>query len=197
MIVQEQVRQHGAGGGAAGAPAPARIDGTWRGAGPAGRSPVAGRAIVALVGGTLAIAAAYASAFGAGGAPAWAPWAMALGVPVALVAMLVLGAARDGHVPRRLLAPFGLVGVLLAGGFALALALPAGQGAAEPRWLGLPRRAAVIVYGIGLLPIVVLPVAYALTFDTQTLRPEDLERVLVEARRQQAARAARADGSGA
>jgi hypothetical protein len=44
-------------------------------------------------------------------------------------------------------------------------------------WLGLPARAAVVIYGIGLLPIVVLPVAYALTFDTQTLSADDVERV--------------------
>jgi len=41
----------------------------------------------------------------------------------------------------------------------------------------LPARAAVVIYGIGLLPIVVLPVAYALTFETQTLSAEDVERV--------------------
>ena len=58
-----------------------------------------------------------------------------------------------------------------------ALALPADLGAAEPLLLGLPRRAAIVVYGIGLLPVLVLPVAYALTFEAQTLRDEDLERV--------------------
>ena len=35
----------------------------------------------------------------------------------------------------------------------------------------------VVVYGVGLLPVFVLPVVYALTFDAQTLRAEDLERV--------------------
>jgi hypothetical protein len=34
-----------------------------------------------------------------------------------------------------------------------------------------------VVFGIGLLPVLVLPVAYALTFEAQTLRDEDLERV--------------------
>jgi hypothetical protein len=43
--------------------------------------------------------------------------------------------------------------------------------------LGLPRRAAIVLYGIGLLPLFVLPVAYALTFDEMTLSEEDLERV--------------------
>jgi hypothetical protein len=64
--------------------------------------------------------------------------------------------------------------------FALALALPEGPGGGtvgEPLLLGLPRRAAVVVYGVGLLPVFVLPIVYALTFDAQTLRAEDLERV--------------------
>jgi hypothetical protein len=34
-----------------------------------------------------------------------------------------------------------------------------------------------VIYGIGLFPIVVLPVAYALTFETQTLSADDIERV--------------------
>jgi hypothetical protein len=135
-----------------------------------------------LAAATVAIAAAYASACAPGGAPRWAAWAMAMGVPVALVAVMALGAARGGRVPRRLLAAFLLVGVMLAAGFALALALPADLGAAEPLWLGLPRRAAIVVYGVGLLPTLVLPLAYALTFDAQTLRAEDLERVREMAR---------------
>jgi hypothetical protein len=43
--------------------------------------------------------------------------------------------------------------------------------------MGLPARAAIVIYGIGLLPIVVLPIAYALTFDTQTLNQSDIDRV--------------------
>ena len=150
-------------------------------------SPVLRGALGGLLAATLAIAAAYGAALLPGDTPAWAAWAMALGVPLALVSTVVLGAARGGHVPRRLLVPFALVGLLLVAGFALALALPGSLGAAEPLLLGLPRRAAIVVYGIGLLPIVVLPIAYALTFDAQTLRPEDLERVRAAGR---AARAA-------
>jgi hypothetical protein len=53
--------------------------------------------------------------------------------------------------------------------------------------MGLPARAAIVIYGVGLLPIVVLPIAYALTFETQTLSAEDVERVRVLARANQAA----------
>ena len=139
-----------------------------------GLAPAAGGALLHR---TAANAVADAAAVADRGAPRWASWAMALGVPLDLVATMVLGAARRGRVPASTLAAFALVGVMLAGGFALALALPDDLGADEPLWLGLPRRAAVIVYGVGLLPVIVLPVVYALTFDAQTLRPEDQERV--------------------
>jgi hypothetical protein len=133
-------------------------------------------ALPALLLATLAIALSYAAAFAPGGAPAWAPWPMALGVPLALVATMVLGAARNGRVGRLAL-PFAFSALVLAGGFAAALALPANEGPGSALWLGLPLRAAVIIYGIGLLPIVVLPIAYALTFGGQTLNAGDLERV--------------------
>ena len=124
----------------------------------------------------LAIALAYATAFLPGGAPKWAAWPMALGIPAALVAIMVLGAARDGLVGRLAL-PFALSGLVLAGGFALALGLPANEAAGVPLYGGLPLRAAIVLYGIGLFPIVVLPIAYALTFSAQTLTAEDVERV--------------------
>jgi hypothetical protein len=66
---------------------------------------------------------------------------------------------------------------MLTVGFCLALSLPANEGPKSSLFLGLPLRAAIVVYGIGLVPIVVLPVAYALTFETQTLSSEDVERV--------------------
>jgi hypothetical protein len=90
---------------------------------------------------------------------------------------MILGAARGQKGIGPLKLPFLFVVTVLAIGFCAALALPATEGPLAKLWLGLPARAAVVIYGIGLLPIVVLPVAYALTFDTQTLRAEDVERV--------------------
>ncbi|AHG91267.1 hypothetical protein J421_3730 [Gemmatirosa kalamazoonensis] len=145
---------------------------------PVAQGPATRVAIALLVAATLAIAVAYASAFRTAGPPGWAAWLLATGVPLALVGVMVLGAARAGRLPGTLGAAFALVGLMLAGGFCLALALPAaGAGETEPLLLGLPRRAAIIVYGVGLLPVFVLPAAYALTFDAQTLRDEDLARV--------------------
>lgn len=139
-------------------------------------------AVALLAVATCAIAVAYASAFAPGGAPTWSAWLLALGVPLALVGTMVLGASRHGRLPLRLALAFALVGLVLAGGFAAALALPADLGAAEPLLLGLPRRAAIVIYGVGVLPVFVLPAAYALTFDEQTLRAEDLARVQAAAR---------------
>ncbi|MDQ6827611.1 MAG: hypothetical protein M3081_01950 [Gemmatimonadota bacterium] len=135
-------------------------------------------ALAAIVIATLAIATAYASAFAPGGAPRWAPWLLSSGTSVAMIALATLGAVgRDGKLGWLAL-PLGFTLVILIGGFALALTLPA-TGAAEPLFLGLPRRAAVVLYGIGVLPALVLPIAYALSFDARTLTEADLERVRV------------------
>jgi hypothetical protein len=123
------------------------------------------------------IAVGYAAAFLRGGPPVWAPWLLALGIPLALGAIMVLGAARGRTGVGRLKYPFVFVVAVLAIGFCAALALPAAESSLSRLWLGLPARAAIVIYGIGLLPIVVLPVAYALTFDAQTLNAEDIERV--------------------
>lgn len=132
---------------------------------------------LALTAASIAIAIAYATAFKSGGAPTWAPWLLAFGIPVALVAVMVMGAARDRGGIKKLAMPFAFVGVLLTLGFALALGLPANESAQSSLYLGLPLRAALVIYGVGLIPIVVLPVAYALTFETQTLNSEDLDKV--------------------
>jgi hypothetical protein len=132
---------------------------------------------MALFAGILAIAIGYAAAFRRGGAPSWAPWLLALGIPISLGAIMILGAARGERGIGQLKLPFFFVVAVLAIGFCAALALPATESPLSKLWLGLPVRAAVVIYGIGLLPIVVLPVAYALTFETQTLSAEDLERV--------------------
>lgn len=130
-----------------------------------------------LVSAICAIALGYASAFLPEGAPVWAPWMLALGMPAALGAIMVLGAARGSQGIGSLKLPFLFVFIVLASGFCLALALPAAEAKDATLVLGLPVRAAIVIYGIGLLPIVVLPVAYALTFHTQTLTEADIARV--------------------
>src|SRR6476659_2450214 len=149
---------------------------------------------VTLILAICAIAGGYAAAFKPGGAPTWAPWLLAVGIPAALGGIMALGAARGSAGIGKLKFPFAFVFVVLTAGFCLALGLPANEGIESTLWLGLPARAAIVIYGIGLLPIVVLPVAYALTFDTQTLSQSDIDKVRELADRTKAERAAKEVG---
>lgn len=132
---------------------------------------------VVLMASIGAIATAYAAAFAPGGTPSWAPWLLALGIPGALGGIMILGAARGRKGIGSLKLPFLFVFVVLASGFCLALGLPANEAPGATLLLGLPVRASIVIYGIGLLPIVVLPVAYAITFDTLTLSESDVQQV--------------------
>jgi hypothetical protein len=140
---------------------------------------------------TLAIGFAYATSFLPGGAPAWAAWPFAVGTATIMVAMMIVGAARRGRVGRLGWA-LGAVLAVVGGGFALLLALPATEAPGAPLVLGLPLRAAVLLYGIGVLPMLIVPFAYAFTFDRLTLSPADLERVREAGRRRRAHAAAQA-----
>jgi hypothetical protein len=130
--------------------------------------------------GTLGICAAYASAFFPASVGRAGPYVMAFSVPLCLISVMLLGAARRAATApraRRVLAvSFALVFVLVGGGFLLALQLPVDT-VAGPYWLGLPPRAAVILYGVGLVPLFLLPLVYAWSFEPLTLSDADLARV--------------------
>ena len=135
-----------------------------------------------------AIGAAYAVALVSGATPTWSSWVMAGATSFAMVATIALGAARSGQPQgglRRLVLPLAAVLLILLGAFAAALLLSA---VGEPLLFGLPRRAAIVLYGIGLLPALILPVAYALTFDELTLTEKDIERVRAAADKNSAER---------
>ena len=136
-----------------------------------------------IVAAAAVIGIAYASAFLPGGAPAWAAWLLAFGTTTILIATIALGALQRGTARTFVnIAALFVTYIILAGGFALALSLDDGDPANTLLWLGLPRRAAIVIYGIGLLPILTLPLAYALTFERATLTPEDWQRVRDAAR---------------
>jgi hypothetical protein len=134
-------------------------------------------AVVVLFLSVVAIGIAYAAALVTNGGSSLAPWIAAIGIPTSLTAIMILGAVRGDKGIGSLTLPFLFVALILIVGFVAALALPATENAGSRLILGLPLRAAIVIYGIGLLPIVVLPVAYALTFETQTLSADDVERV--------------------
>jgi hypothetical protein len=133
-------------------------------------------ALAATVGGTIAIAVAYLSAFIPGGAR-WGAWLMVLGLATMVVSLMALGAVRKGGGLGPLRFPLAFTFLVLVGGFGAALSLPANEGPGVPLYGGLPLRAALVLYGVGLLPLFFLPLVYALTFDAMTLSEADLERV--------------------
>jgi hypothetical protein len=133
-------------------------------------------ALVALLVSTLLIAAAYVGALLAATVPVWAPWALMIGTSTVMLATMVLGASRAGASIGRLTLPFAAMFLVLLVGFGAVLVMPAETGS-SPLWFGLPARAAVVLYGVGVLPLFVLPIAYALTFESLTLSEADLERV--------------------
>jgi hypothetical protein len=133
-------------------------------------------ALGAVALGAVGIAVAYALAFAPPRVAAAGPWVMALAMPLLMVATTVLGAVRAGGRLGALAWPLALVLLLVSGGLVAALALPA-DAPGDALVLGLPRRAAVILVAVGLLPLLVLPIAYAATFDALTLSEDDLERV--------------------
>ncbi len=101
-----------------------------------------------------------------------------------MVSLMALGAARPSGLGR--LGPaLALLFLLLAGGFAAILLLPPPtltvEGAEPVLWLGLPPGAAVLIYGLGLLPFLIVPVAYAWTFSEQVLEVGELEEIRARA----------------
>jgi hypothetical protein len=94
------------------------------------------------------------------------------GFPVALIVMGVNG--------RRSLGPLRLPLVcllLILEGCAVTLLLLKGQGIDGPWIGGLPLAAAVQLYGLWLLPLPLVTLTYALTFDRYELRDGDLQRL--------------------
>lgn len=147
-------------------------------------------AVGVLVLSLVAIAVAYAIAFLPGEAPGWAPWLLLLGTVTSLLSVAALGAASgDGGIGRLGIA-FGLTFILVAGGLAVLLLLPDPEPGSRLT-LGLPVGAAVLVYGVGILPLLVIPLAYAWTFNELGFRPGELEAVRDRAR----AAMAESDGS--
>lgn len=129
-------------------------------------------AVLATFLGTAGIAVAYALAFASPGVARHGPLVMAIAMPVCLLGALMLGAAPIRRSVGRaagssrttfIAVAATLVLVLVASGFLFALYLPQ-ETVASRLWLGLPLRAAIILYGVGIAPLFILPLVYAVTF---------------------------------
>jgi hypothetical protein len=150
-------------------------------------------ALYGLVISTVSVVLAYALAFTRGGGGNTAPLLMVFGIAAMAVSLMTLGAVRAGEKMGILGIALAFVFAVLMGGFALALLLPHSDGARTTLFLGLPPRAAIVIYGIGLLPVLVLPFVYALTFEQRTLTEADLKRVKEAAAAQASNEAERTD----
>ena len=135
------------------------------------------RLLTLLVASCAMIAAAYLLALLVSPAPVAAAWLLAIGANGVIMSLMAIGAVTNGRLPRGLAVTFIGLFVLCAGAFVLALAMPADEGAGGRLLLGLPLRTAIVLYSVGVLPIVVLPFAYAFTFDAGALGEDDLRRV--------------------
>lgn len=101
---------------------------------------------------------------------------MVVSIALCLMGVLFLGTARRGSVGKATVWWVVLVFLVIVVGFLLALILPA-EGPESRLWLGLPLRAAIVLYGVGVLPLLVFPLVYAATFAHQTLNQADIDRV--------------------
>jgi len=133
-----------------------------------------------LVAALLAVGLGYALAFLPGGAPAVAPWLLLVGTVTSLLVVARLGMARRAS--RAAGAALAVVFVMVVAGVGGALLL-ADPVAGDPLFGGLPAGAALVVYGAGLLPLLVVPLAYAWSFDEAGFAPGELEELVERARR--------------
>jgi hypothetical protein len=104
--------------------------------------------------------------------PPGAAWLAAFGGATFPVALIALGAMRQGHL-GGLGPPLAALWVLLAGGLAAILTLPGGG----PDVGGLPLATALMIFVLVPVPLLGLGLLYALSFDRHGLREEDLERM--------------------
>ena len=139
----------------------------------------------------LIVGAGYAGSFGPGGPPAWAPWCLSTGTCGTLMSLMALGAVRRGRIAPVLRWVFAGMFLFCAGCFAVALALPANEGAGGTLLFGFPLRSTIVLLGIAVVPILIFPFAWALTFDSSMLSEEDLLRL-----REAQAEMARVNGGG-
>ncbi len=116
--------------------------------------------------GALLVALSYALTFAA--EASIAPWFLAVGATLVLTGLGLLGA---GERAPRLAAVVLVACALTFIGFATALVIKP-HAVNGPLLLGLPRATTLMLLLTGLVPLVLLPVAYALLFKREVLVDE-------------------------
>lgn len=134
-----------------------------------------------IVSAVFAITAAYGATIVLQPAPGFVAPALAYAIGTSITGMFVLGAARNGTLRPWLVAVFVTVFLMVTGTFWWVLALPADEGAGGALLLGLPRRTAMVLCGVGAVPMLLLPLAYALAFDRDVLSEEEMQQLRTSA----------------
>lgn len=115
---------------------------------------------------TALIALGYLLAFaGERGAQA-GTWLLAVGLSALMPATMALGVPRSGPRARVVRTALWCTFAVLLAAFGAALTLPATEGPDSALFLGFPPRAAIVIYGAGVLPLVALPLVYAWAFES-------------------------------
>lgn len=135
---------------------------------------------IGLVGGLLAQLAAYVIALRVDPGHPTVAWLSVVGISTSLSGTLVIGAVRNNALsrPATLAAWVLLLVPLLAFGGALLLPV---ESPGDPLILGLPRRAALVLLIVGVLPLFMLPLAYASDSSNGPLDAEALRALRTEA----------------
>ncbi len=90
---------------------------------------------------------------------------LAIGISGASTSVMAFGLPQRSRRGRSIVAvTLGLTFLLTAAGFIFALRAAA-PNAQTRLLLGLPAGAAAIIYGVGMLPLIVLPIVYAFTYE--------------------------------
>lgn len=121
------------------------------------------RAISGLALGTLFIAVAYGTAFFTTAGPAGL-WAMVGGLVLLSLSTIVLTAPASARGRRVLHVALALSGICVAAGLAAPLVLGTEARADESLVWGLPLRAIWVIMVAGVVPLIVMPIAFAIAW---------------------------------
>jgi len=122
----------------------------------------------------LVVAAGYAGSFAGA---SWSPWCLAIGTCGALMSLMALGSVRRGRITPVLRVVFVMMFLFCAGCFCVALAMQPNEGAGGTLVFGFPLRSTIVLLGVAIVPILVFPLAWALTFDSSMLSEDDLKKL--------------------
>ncbi len=138
--------------------------------------PVRRVAVGALGVSSFALLVAYAAAWWPGVSPRGVAVLFAGATVAQLVAFVLLGGRRrDGRLGAAWIGVAALL--LLVGVILIAVSVADVSTAEEPLLLGLPRRAALVLYGVGIAPLALLAGAFARGFAAWAPTDADIARL--------------------